>query len=247
VTGFAISALLAIGTDDWRQLWMACGGLAILIAVPVAILIPSQEFRSQSTPQHAAPRKSWAALAAILAHGLFGFGYVVTATFLVELVRLSGEPRSLEPWFWAVVGFAAIPSVIFWVRLSQRLGALPTYAVACTLEAIGVAASVEWTTMPGLFLSAALLGGTFMGITTLGFIAMQNFAGSQAQRMMGLLTSSFAVGQIIGPIFAGHLFELAGSFRSPSLTASAALLCAAALTLGAGFKIALPNPRSSQS
>jgi predicted MFS family arabinose efflux permease len=232
LTALAISALLAIGTD-WREMWLACGAIALLITAPVAFFVPSQDLTRQSAPRQAATGMSRASLAVICAHGLFGFGYVITATFLIELVRLSGEPRSFEPLFWAVVGIAAIPSVAVWIRLSQRFGTLRAYAIACVLEAIGVAASVEWNSPRGLFLSAALLGGTFMGITALGFTAMRSFCGDHSQRMMGLLTGSFAIGQIIGPLFVGHLFELAGSFRSPSLVASTVLVCAAALTLSA--------------
>jgi predicted MFS family arabinose efflux permease len=232
LTALAISALLAIGTD-WREMWLACGAIALLVAVPAAFLVPSQDLTRHSALQQSTTGMSRAALAVICAHGFFGFGYVITATFLIELVRLSSVPRSFEPLFWAVVGITAIPSVAVWVRLSQRSGTLRAYAIACVLEAIGVAASVEWNSTRGLFFSAALLGGTFMGITALGFMAMRSFSGNQSQRMMGLLTGSFAVGQIIGPLFAGHLFELAGSFRSPSLVASTVLVCAAALTLGA--------------
>jgi len=240
LTALAIGALLAIGAD-WRQMWLACGAIALLITAPVVLLVPPQDLKRHSGPQQAATPMPRAALAVICAHGLFGFGYVITATFLIELVRLSGEPRSLEPWFWAVAGIAAVPSVAVWVRLSQRVGTLRAYAAACVLEAIGVAASVEWNSARGLFLSAALLGGTFMGITALGFVAIRNFSENNSQRMMGLLTGSFAVGQIIGPIFAGHLFELAGSFRGPSLAASAVLICAAAFTVYADIATSQPT------
>ena len=106
-----------------------------------------------------------------VAYGLFGFGYVITATFLVAIVRLTEEIRVLEPWIWILFGLAAIPSVTIWARLGERLGVMNAFAVACLVEAVGVAASVEWVTITGMCFSALLLGGTFMGLTALGFIA----------------------------------------------------------------------------
>jgi MFS family permease len=68
-----------------------------------------------------------------------------------------------------------------------------------------------------------------MAITALGLIGARQLSGSQAQRAIGLMTASFAGGQMIGPTVAGALFDRLGSFRAPSLVAAAALVVAAAL------------------
>ena len=44
-----------------------------------------------------------------------------------------------------------------------------------------------------------------------------------------LFRSAFALGQIIGPTFAGYAYSIDGSFLAPSLTAAAALVLAAGL------------------
>jgi predicted MFS family arabinose efflux permease len=165
------------------------------------------------------------------AYGLFGFGYVVTATFLVLIVRSTAEVRSLEPIIWLVVGLAAIPSVALWTLLARRVGMSLAFAVACLAEAVGVGASVLWPTAPGVLLAAALLGGTFMGLTALGIGAARALAVGDPRTLTAVMTASFDIGQMIGPLVGGVLADRSGSFASASLLAAAALLVAAALAL----------------
>ena len=167
----------------------------------------------------------------ILAYGLFGFGYIITATFLVAIVRLTDEVRVLEPWVWTLFGLAAIPSVTVWSWLGNRFGSLNAFAAACAIEAAGVAISVEWVTIPGICLSALLLGGTFMGITVVGFMAARMLSNGHPHRAFAQMTTSFSVGQMIGPTLAGFLSERLGDFRMATLIATAALIAAAALAI----------------
>ncbi len=213
----------------WRGLWLASGIAAAVAALVAVALVPASQ-RSQSAARPTAPQPARATLAGLaVAHGLFGFGYVITATFLVTIVRETAVIRPLEPWIWVLVGVATIPSVPLWQRLGQRIGLLNAYAVACLVEALGVALSVEWPSIAGVALSAILLGGTFMGLTALGLMGARELSGSQPQRAIGLTTASFGMGQMIGPTIAGILSETSGSLRAASLLAAAALMLAALL------------------
>ena len=173
-----------------------------------------------------------------VAYGLFGFGYVITTTFLVAIVRLTAEIRVLEPWIWILFGLAAIPSVTIWARLGERIGPMNAFAVACIVEAVGVAASVEWVTITGVCFSALLLGGTFMGLTALGFIAARVLSAGNPHRAFGRMTASFGIGQMVGPTLAGFLSEQLGDFRVASLIAAGALIAAAALAIRTSWIVA---------
>jgi MFS family permease len=107
------------------------------------------------------------------------------------------------------------------------------FALACLIEAIAVAATVEWVTIIGVCLGAILLGGTYMGITALGLMAARDLSGGEPQRAIGQMTVSFAVGQMLGPTVAGVLFDQLASFRLASLLAAGALLLAAILAVRA--------------
>jgi predicted MFS family arabinose efflux permease len=236
VSAIAVSSMLAWGAG-WRSLWIGTGSLAILAAVGAAWLIPPADVGAALKPEAArAPPSGICAM--ILAYGLFGFGYIITATFLVAIVRLTDEVRVLEPWVWTLFGLAAIPSVTIWSWLGKRIGVLDAFAAACAVEAVGVAASVEWMTIPGVCLSALLLGGTFMGITVLGFMAGRILSTGNPHRTFARMTASFSVGQMVGPTLAGFLSERLGDFRVASLIAAGALVVAAALAIRTSWVVA---------
>lgn len=230
--GIAIDAILAfaLASKGWRALWLAAGLVSIVSVGVVAACIPDQAEAPGTTLTRAGSvRASLASL--VVAYGLFGFGYIITATFLVAIVRGSSEVRAIEPFVWLVVGLTAAPSVAAWTFIESRLGMAHAFALACTAEAVGVAASVLWVRPVGIFLAGALLGGTFMGITALGLIWGRRLVPGDPRSTLALMTAAFGVGQIIAPAFAGIAYDATGTFVLPSLTAAAALIVAALLAI----------------
>ena len=230
ISAVAVSSMLASGLG-WRSLWLGSGAIAALGAILAAWLIPAAGHSTATSNAQSPAAKPSGIGAMVVAYGLLGFGYVITATFLVTIVRLSDDVRALEPWIWVLFGLAAIPSVAFWTRLGERIGIMNAFAAGCAIEAVGVAASVEWVTISGVCFSALLLGGTFMGLTALGFMAARALSPQNSHQAFGRMTASFGIGQIVGPILAGFLSERSGSFRAASLIAAAALMAAAALAI----------------
>lgn len=226
-----VDALHAVGAD-WRSLWLASGVVAAL-AVPLAAwLVPDAAGASAPHPSAKTSQRLPRGLGALtLCHGLFGFGYVVTATFLVAVVRAAPQARALEAVVWLVVGLAAAPSTAAWSRIAVRTGPLRAYALACLLEAVGVAAGGLWSTPAAALLAAFLLGGTFMGITALGFAAARALDPRQQRRSFALITAGFGLGQIAGPIVAGVLLDRTHSFAAPSLLAAGAVAVAAVIAM----------------
>jgi MFS family permease len=204
--------------------------------VPFALrLVPETRLAAATTPSVSTPdRQGMRGIAALaLCHGLFGFGYIVTATFLVAVVRAAPQARLLEAVVWLLVGLSAAGSAFLWGWAGARIGALRLYGPSCLLLALGVVAGGVWPTPAGAVLSALLLGGTFMGITAFGFAAARVLAPAQQGRAFALITAAFGLGQILGPILAGWLIDRTGSFAIPSLIAAAGLVVAAGLAMAA--------------
>ena len=228
IVSSVLIVLLQAQGQPWSALWLAGGGLSVLAAIAVAFLVVDRPAPAMRPMDGAA--KAGHGLAAMAgAYGLFGFGYVITATFIVTIVRTTPDIRPLEPAIWIVVGMAATPSVTMWSWLARRYGIPNGYALAAVVEAVGVVASVAWPTTTGIFIAATLLGGTFMGLVALGMMRARELATGDPRRAIAVLTGVFGVGQIIGPIFAGALYDYFGNLSAASYTAASALLAAAAL------------------
>jgi predicted MFS family arabinose efflux permease len=231
--GIAISAILvaqlAAQHVGWQWQWLANAALSAAAFVAVATLIRPHRHATASSASTSNGRVGAPLAALIVAYGLFGFGYVITATFLVQLVRTNAAIAPLEPYVWLLVGLAAVPSVPLWNRVERWLGMGAAFAVACVLLALGVLASVLWIAPAGAIGAAILLGCTTIGITVMGLVGARRLAAGSASRIIGLMTASFGLGQIIGPIFAGWIHDLTGTFLLPSVAAAAAVVLAALL------------------
>ena len=225
VSAAAVSGLLATG-GDWRAMWFASGGLAVLAVLGVAILVPARDAAAPVALAASATRDP-RLRRMVFAYGLFGFGYVITATFLVAIVRATPAVQALEPAIWVLVGLSAAPSVLFWGFLGRRFGVASACAAAALAEAVGVLSSVVWPSALGICAAAVLVGGTFMGLTAMGLMRARELAAGDPRRAMAAMTAAFGVGQIAGPVVAGVLSDALGGFGVPSGAAAMALVGAA--------------------
>ena len=244
--GIATSALmtgaLVVAGAGWTAGWFwaaaisAIGFVVVVFLVDGGPVVTGERRREPPLPRHGP------LLRLIVAYGIFGFGYVITATFLVAIVRQGEGGRLFESAVWLVTGLLAMPSVYLWSRLAGRIGLATTYAVGCLVEAVGVAASVILDGYLGPLISAVLLGGTFVAITALGLQAGRLFAPQSPRRVFALMTASFGLGQILGPVVAGYMADWTGSFLAPSLVAAGGLLVCGAI----GWSVGSPekSPRS---
>jgi predicted MFS family arabinose efflux permease len=229
--GIAVSAVLASSLatlSGWRSIWLAGGAASLIATAAVTRLIPGTDGTDATAERRGRFSRRLAIFAT--AYGLFGFSYIILATFLVAIVRGSAEVRALESVVWLVVGVAAAPSVALWTRVATSLGIARAFALACVVEAIGVAASALPATA-AVLLAAALLGGTFMGLTALGLIGGRQLSRGDPRTTLAVMTAAFGLGQIAGPAFAGLVHDATGSFVGSSLVAAAALLVGAVLAL----------------
>ncbi len=231
--GMAVSSL-SIGTLQFSQFswpagWIAGAALSFAGFVLVAAMIRTGPLTATGATREPPVAWSPALVRLMVSYGLFGAGYVVTATFLIAIVRNAGAGQLFEAAVWLVAGLAGIPSVFLWRRAVGRIGLVGVYCVGCVVEAVGVSASVAVPAPLGPLLGATLLGGTFIAVTALGLQAGRMLAGPSPRGVLAFMTAAFGIGQILGPLAGGYLADWTGSFYVPSIAASLVLMASAAI------------------
>jgi len=228
-TSAALFAAVVFFEGGWRASWIVAAGISGLGLLYAWRYLPRSVSRIETMEKEPALIWNRPLAALTLSYGLFGFGYIVTATFLVAIVRDSGGSSSFEALVWLATGLAAAPSVAYWGPVARRLGPTVTYIIGCLVQAFGVAASVLLPLPFGPLIGGILLGGTFVMMTAYGLQAGRVFAHRSPRRLFAMMTAAFGLGQIIGPVVAGILADYSGNYVLASLSAVAALLVSAGL------------------
>jgi MFS family permease len=160
-----------------------------------------------------------------------GFGYVVSATFIVAIVDHLPDLGGQGTLVFLFIGLGAAPACIVWDLVARRTGELNALILAAVLQIAGILLPVLGN---GLFL--ALCGAVLFGATTVGLVSLVlTMAGryypTRPAKMMGKMTLSYGIAQIIAPAVTGSLAMRLGDYRA-GLYLAAAVMVVGALLLG---------------
>ncbi len=240
--GVGLGIMLCMGGvylgGDVSAQWARQGGLAAGFMVIAWFALASGPWRpsegNQSTGGTTQQERSllWPL---IVGYGFFGFGYVVSATFIVAMAAYIPELKDPKI-IWLVVGAATVPSVYFWQWLAQRHGLMLVLLFSYLTLGAGTFLAGSADSLAALILAAILLGGTFGGITALGLSAGRVVAPHQTALAVSRMTIAFSLGQLLGPAVAGRLADSWGGFFWPSVLCSALLVASALLTFRSGLR-----------
>lgn len=202
--GIALSGLLAVVIQS-RALsstaaWQVYGVLALVLVVLIARYLPhpGQLHRSgvQPEPLHLTTdlkRLVWS-------YSLAGFGYILPATFLSQMAALRFPGSLFAQFVWPVFGAAAVVGIGLSIALRHVGHSHQRLAIVLWLQGLGVVASCVLPGMSGLVMGALLVGGGFLCAVQLSLLYGRELAPNHTRYMAGLLTTGYAVGQLIGPM-----------------------------------------------
>lgn len=161
----------------------------------------------------------------LTSYGLEGIGYIITATFIVQMIGSMPELRHIANQSWVLIGLAAAPSTYLWAQIAKKISIKVSLMLAFGMQAMGILLPVIIPNQVSTLVGGALFGGTFMGITSLSITLAYQMKPEAQIQAIGELTTIYALGQIIGPIIAAYL-QKNFNILAPSLFAVVILIVA---------------------
>lgn len=169
----------------------------------------------------------------VIAYGLAGFGYIITATFLPVIARAALPGSVWVDLFWPLLGIAVAFGALLASRIPARVDQRVLLIGCYLMQSLGVVI-VNWIpTLTGFAIGSVLVGLPFTAITFFTMQLGRQLHPQSAPAIIGLLSGAFALGQIIGPPVAAAMLARASNHATGF--AWAIDLAAASLLFGAAM------------
>lgn len=214
VAALAVELMLGFSLN-WQEQWLWFAAFGGLLLLPAWGWMPRPEPVAVSAPQMAdmppTKRFMWLMLAAYFCAG---YGYVVTATFVVAFVEQQPSLQGMGAWVFVFVGLGAAPAVMIWDLITRYTGYLNALLLTLVIQIAGILLPVIYPTLSTVILSALLFGGTFVGSVSLVLTMAGRLYPSQPAKIMGKMTVAYGSAQIIAPALTGSLAAQLGSYNT---------------------------------
>lgn len=216
-----------------QQLWLGIGVISSIIVIVTIYYYPVQRNPSLK-PQTASSVASkiglipWFSL--IILYGLAGFGYIITATYL-PIIANELEESFISQHLWSLLGMGAIASCFLWLYIQSKWGTLIALITNLLSQSVFVFISYFSNIEILLVISALGVGLTFMGTTVLVMTLAKQTLSPKGLNLLGCVTLSYSVGQILGPVLTNKFQQSTGTIDLALLWAGLALFIAAVIVI----------------
>ncbi|HJW02474.1 MAG TPA: YbfB/YjiJ family MFS transporter [Azospira sp.] len=244
VSGIAVGAMADWLT--WDKQWLGLGLLGLVFFLPAWWWLPapapatSQATAAKSAAPSSAPSQRWMWLL-IAAYFCAGFGFVISATFIVAILGKLPLLAGKGSWVWVIVGLAAAPSCFVWDRVASSVGQIRTLMIAYGLQTISIVLPVMTDSVALNVMGAILFGATFVGIVSLTLTLIGRHFPANPAKAMARMTLSYGVAQIFAPAMAGYIATATGSYHG------ALVVTAVVMVAGMGLLQALMREEKWQA
>ncbi len=225
--GIVIPGLIVVWMNhyfDWADQWLILGLVAILFLIPSWLWMPKPQ---PISPDHhgttITPSKKWMNLM-IAGYFCAGFGYVISATFIVAILEAMPEMHGKGDWIWVLLGAAAIPSCILWDKVAYKVGEINALIMSYILLLMSIVIPLLDNNLVFNLLGAVLFGGTFAGIVSLMLMYVGHHFPANPSKAMAKLTICYGVAQIVAPAIAGYVSQFSHSYSAALWFAASAMV-----------------------
>jgi predicted MFS family arabinose efflux permease len=239
VSGVLVPALFsAFGERGWRVSWAVFAGAALFVSAMIALFVRNPPQATASAAGNLPSDEKWLiyrnprVLIVACTYGIIGLSYIVQTVFMVSFMVENGHNESTAGSHMAMMGLLSIAAGPLWGWLSDFWGRGNALATSIFLVIVAMSLPLIGQTLPYFFFHFLVMGISINGL----FAMIQTSATDQvAPRYIPIAfsfaTLFFAIGQFLGPAFAGWLIETTGGFTAAFGFTLIALSVGFALTL----------------
>ncbi len=260
MVAFPLVATWVSVTYGWQTAWIVLGLMVYAIALAPAALLVAQrpedvgllpdgdspdepDTTAAAAPGSRAPADlEWTARQAMRTTALWvlaigtGFLFLLqsgTNVYQADLLRSRGIDLSLSQLSIVVNAAGTGIGSLLWGRVVEKMRVSYTYAIVALVMALACGLFVIANTVATAFLAAGLFGVAVAGILVVPAVAYADFFGRRSLGAIRGVTEPFtSLGQAIGAVASGLVFEFAGGYGWAFVVyAALGALTAAALLL----------------
>ena len=209
-----ISRYVLSSGGTWQDSWIILSFFAILLSFYSIYILSFDKKVTQNKVKHKFDFSifTFFVILLIIAYFTEGVGFVVQGTFLPDIINNLPGLEGYGNITWTLVGLAGIPSCIIWMRLAHKYGSVNIIIIALAIQSIGILIPTFTNNIYLNLLSGIFYGGTFVGLVAL----FMNLGGQLAKEnpvvLMGALTTSYGIGQVIAPLYSVYLIDKYGNY-----------------------------------
>jgi MFS family permease len=228
LTGIAVPALNTILTAD--QIWLGLSALSIIPFYFGWTAVKKVELQHNLSTT-ASNNKNPMIKKLYISYFLEGFGYIITATFIVSILTKTLNSIYAANVSWILIGISAAVTTLIWPKISNKFGARKSLITAFLIQSVAIILPLMIPNTFGYIISAIGFGGTFLGIVAMTLSYGREISPQASNKVIGDLTILFGIGQIISPVIAGYLADIYGNFNISIIIAFFSVILAAIILL----------------
>lgn len=200
--------------NSWEDAWKVLAIFGTILSIYSIYILSFDKKVKQNIVKHKFDTSIFTIFVILLIMAYFteGVGFVVQGTFLPDIINNLPGLSGYGNLTWTLVGLAGIPSCIIWMRLAHKYRSVNIIIIALLIQMVGILIPTFTSNIYLNLLSGIFYGGTFVGLVAL----FMNLGGQLAKHnpvvLMGALTTSYGIGQVIAPLYSVYLIEKFGNY-----------------------------------
>ena len=223
ISGFLVPYLEQFyDSSSWRVSWLIFSLAIIFISFFIKRLLSydvDNSIKSELKFYHYINNKKFWEIAIL--YFLFGITYVIYVTFFVSASVVKWELSSeISGYFWSTFGFICIFGGFIFGAIADKFGTFKTIILVFAFQALSQFILIFDTPSYVLFISIFFFAISVWSVPTMIAMLCTEFFGlTKTAQVFSLVTLIFAIGQAVGPLAAGYIYDLTNSYDNVFLVA----------------------------